>query len=69
VFIALLSVLVFVLARLAPGDPLTAYYGDAVERMSTEQKQAAVQRLALDKPIHEQYFSWVKNALRGDFGL
>jgi peptide/nickel transport system permease protein len=69
VFMAALSLIVFVLARLTPGDPLIAYYGDGVERMSTEQKQAAIERLALDRPIIEQYVSWLAGALRGDFGI
>ena len=69
IFMIILSIIVFVLARLAPGDPLFAYYGDAVDRMSTEQKIKAIERLALDRPIIEQYFNWASNALHGDFGL
>ena len=30
-----LSVLVFCLSRMAPGDPLQSFYGDAVQSMST----------------------------------
>lgn len=59
----------FWLARLAPGDPLAAYYGDAVERMNQAQRVAAMQRLSLDKPIIMQYITWLKNAVQGDFGL
>lgn len=66
---AVLSVIVFVLARLSPGDPLTAYYGDSVEHMSTVQKEAAIERLALDRPIVTQYFSWLSGAFHGDFGI
>ena len=69
VFIIILSIIVFILARLAPGDPLFAYYGEALDHMSTEQKAKAIERLALDRPIIEQYFSWAGNALQGDFGL
>jgi peptide/nickel transport system permease protein len=64
-----LSVLVFALARLAPGDPLLAYYGDALERMSPQQIEAAMTRLSLDRPITEQYLTWAVNALHGDFGI
>ena len=32
--IFLLSVVVFYVARLAPGDPLVSYYGDRVEKMT-----------------------------------
>ncbi|OJT81981.1 hypothetical protein BM534_21595, partial [Clostridioides difficile] len=31
--------IVFYMARLAPGDPLISYYGDGVERMSTQEKR------------------------------
>jgi peptide/nickel transport system permease protein len=68
-FLLLLSIIVFWLARLAPGDPLMAYYGEAVERMSAEQRQEAMMRLSLDKPISEQYFTWLQNALTGDMGI
>jgi peptide/nickel transport system permease protein len=69
VFMLLLSAAVFWLVRLAPGDPLTAYYGEAVERMSEAQRNAAMRRLALDKPIAFQYIGWLADALTGDFGI
>lgn len=34
VSIFLLSVIVFYIARLAPGDPLVSYYGDRAEKMT-----------------------------------
>ncbi len=69
VFLLALSIIVFWLARLMPGDPLTAYYGEAAERMNEEQRAAAMERLSLDQPIATQYFTWLKNALTGDFGI
>lgn len=65
----LLSVVVFYVARLAPGDPLVSYYGDRVEKMSREERAWAEARLGLKDPIHVQYFRWLQNALRGDFGI
>lgn len=65
----LLSVLVFAMSRLAPGDPLYAYYGDRVEKMSTEEQETARERLGLHEPIPAQYVQWVKRAVRGDFGI
>ena len=67
--IFVLSLITFFMARLAPGDPLISYYGDRVERMSTEEKAAAIERLGLDGPIIEQYGDWLKAALHGDFGI
>lgn len=65
----LLSVIVFYCARLAPGDPLQSFYGDAVESMTAAEMQAARARLGLDAPIYIQYGKWLVNAMRGDFGL
>lgn len=64
-----LSLIVFFVSRLAPGDPLKAYYGEAVERMSQEQLIAAEERLGLNDPIIVQYADWLGNALKGDFGI
>ena len=64
-----LSLLVFFVSRLAPGDPLRAYYGEAIERMSSEQLAAAEQRLGLNDPLIVQYGKWAVNALHGDFGI
>lgn len=67
--IFILSVGVFYIARLAPGDPLQSYYGDAVESMTTAELDAARIRLGLDGPIYLQYGKWIGSALQGDFGL
>ena len=37
----LLSILVFYLARQAPGDPLQSFYGDAMESMTEVEREAA----------------------------
>lgn len=65
----ILSIAVFYIARLAPGDPLMSYYGERVEKMSVEEKDAARESLGLNDPIHIQYIRWAKNALKGDFGI
>ena len=64
-----LSLAVFYISRIAPGDPLMSYYGERVEKMSVEEKDAAREKLGLNAPIHTQYFRWVANALHGDFGI
>ena len=38
----LLSLVVFYMSRLAPGDPLRSYYGESVERMSTAERETAM---------------------------
>ena len=64
----LLSLLVFVIAHYAPGDPLRAYFGDRVEKMSVDERAWAEAKLGLDRPVLTQYGIWLQNALRGDFG-
>ena len=50
-----LSVLVFVLLRLAPGDPIDAYVNPA-SPLSPDAMQALRDRLGLDAPLPVQYF-------------
>lgn len=69
IFLLALSVIVFWLSRLAPGDPLAAYYGESLERINESQRIAAISRLSLDKPIAVQYLTWLGNALAGNFGI
>ena len=67
--IFLLSVIVFYVSRLAPGDPLISYYGDRVEKMSPVERQWAEEKLGLRDPMGVQYIRWLNNALHGDFGI
>ena len=67
--VLLLSVLVFYISRLAPGDPLVSYYGDRVEKMTPEERAWAEEKLGLNDPISVQYIRWAGNALHGDFGI
>lgn len=58
------SFIVFFLARLT-GDPLDVL---APVDMGREDEQALREQWGLDKPLPQQYFSFVGNALQGDFG-
>ena len=49
-----------------PGSPVAAMVG---ENATAEQIQAVTIRLGLDRPVHVQYWSWLTNALQGDFGV
>jgi peptide/nickel transport system permease protein len=60
-----LSVIVFGIMALIPGDPALAILGsfatpENVERINRD--------LGLDRPLYEQYFVWVGNLVQGDFG-
>lgn len=67
--VLLLSVVIFYVARLAPGDPLVSYYGDRVEKMSVAEREWAEESLGLNDPIYVQYLRWFQNALKGNFGI
>lgn len=69
VSVIVLSLAVFYVSRLAPGDPLVSYYGDRAEKMTHAEREAAETRLGLNEPIYVQYIKWVQNAARGDFGI
>lgn len=65
----ILSIVIFYISRLAPGDPLMSYYGERVEKMSPEEKEEARGELGLNEPIHVQYVRWLENAAHGEFGI
>ena len=60
-----LSLLVFFWIRALPGDPATALLG---ERATPEAIVAVNKQYGLDKPIYVQYFAYVKQTARGNFG-
>ncbi len=61
----IVAVLVFMMLRLTPGDPAAIIAGDTA---TTEQVTLIRERLGLDRPIWSQFFLWIGNLLRGDFG-
>ena len=64
-----LSIFIFCIARIAPGDPLRSYYGESVERMSEQEKQNARKNLGLDKPLFTQYYIWLNHLAHGELGI
>jgi peptide/nickel transport system permease protein len=62
-----LSMLVFTLLRLAPGDPIDAYVNPNVA-MSQGEMDALRARLGLDQPLPVQYLAWLRTAATGDLG-
>ena len=67
--VLILSVIVFYVSRLAPGDPLVSYYGERTEKMSPQEREWAMNKLGLNEPIHVQYVKWLEQAFHGDFGI
>lgn len=62
-----LSVLVFVLLRLTPGDPIDAYI-DPSTPLSPAAMADLRERLGLDRPLPLQYVGWLQQALQGNLG-
>lgn len=69
VSIFILSLAVFVMSRLAPGDPLVSYYGERAEKMSPGEREWAEDKLGLNDTVAVQYIRWLQRAVRGDFGI
>ena len=58
------SLVVFTLIHLAPGDPLSAVVGEADQKMLAEMRAS----FGYDKPLPVQYFLWLGSTLTGDMG-
>ena len=59
------TLVLFVLIRLTPGDPVQIEFG--IEA-TPDQVEAKRKELGLDRPIAVQYADWVQRMFRGDFG-
>jgi peptide/nickel transport system permease protein len=64
--IILISIFVFGMQKLLPGDPVLAMAG---EERDPEVIAFLREKYHLNDPIAVQYFSWISNALRGDLGI
>jgi len=63
--LSLVSVLVFLLTRLAAGDPIAVLLGD---QASLEDIAQARQRYGLDQPLTSQFILWLGEVLKGNLG-
>jgi len=63
--VILVSILVFLMMRLIPGDPAAVLLGPDA---TPEQISLMRVKMGLDRPIWVQYLIWVSNIARGDFG-
>ncbi len=67
----LISIISFVIINLPPGDYMTTYIAELESQGHTgarEQVMMLEQRYGLDRPIYSQYWMWITNFVRGDFG-
>jgi len=63
-----ISVIVFLITRLAPGDPIRLYTFGALN-VTEEDIQGLRAYYGLDKPLAIQYVNWIWQVLHGDFGM
>ena len=66
----IVSLMVFFVIRLLPGDPLIIYIAQSaqLQAMPPEMIDQLRHQYGLDKPIMVQYVNWIANMFRGDFG-
>ena len=60
-----LSVLVFVLARVLPGDPARMALGPRAPQSTVDLLRV---QLRLDQPLYAQYFYWIVDVFHGNLG-
>ena len=60
-----ITIIVFLIMSLIPGDPATAILGSYATPENVEKLN---RDLGLDKPMVQRYFFWLSNMLTGDFG-
>lgn len=65
----IVSLVVFLVMRLLPGDPVLMYLSqEQVESLTEEQIEQTKIKFGLDKPLMLQYVDWVNGIFHGDFG-
>jgi hypothetical protein len=63
------SIVVFVVLRILPGDPLVAIFGaEGFTRISEAERARYMADLGLSDPLPVQYLHWVQDILRGHLG-
>ncbi len=62
-----LSMIIFLLVHLAPGDPALAFVSE--QNNDPEVLEQIREDLGLNQPIPVQYVKWLGNLVQGDFGL
>jgi peptide/nickel transport system permease protein len=61
-----LSILIFIIARIMPGDPARMAVGARAPQWVVDNLR---EQMHLTEPLYIQYFYWLRDALRGDFGI
>lgn len=65
----IISFVSFELMNLAPGDPAEAILTSQGAVVTADVLESTRIEMGLDKPVFQQYLNWMKNCLKGDFGI
>src|SRR4030081_1744436 len=65
VVFVIVSILAFVLMHSVPGGP----FDETNQPLPPAAKENILHKYGLARPLYEQYFLYMSNALRGDFGI
>jgi peptide/nickel transport system permease protein len=70
IVLVMVTILVFTVMRLLPGDPIILYLGqNDLSNFTEEQINEFRHEFGLDRPLVVQYYNWVSGTLHGDFGI
>lgn len=64
----IISVMIFLLMRVLPNDPIYSMAGEDGEALTPEIRAAMMRDLGLDRPLPIQYLRWLGGMLTGDWG-
>lgn len=66
--VLILTIIVFVIMRLIPGDPALAILNDGEGNYTQQELDNLRHELGTDRPMVVQYVDWIGGVLKGDFG-
>tara|TARA_B110000014_G_C20079316_1_gene563754 strand:+ start:449 stop:1408 length:960 start_codon:yes stop_codon:yes gene_type:complete len=65
------SILIFFIMRILPGDVIDAMVTDETGSLvfTEQERESIMESLGLNRPVHIQYLSWMKDVFTGDLGF
>jgi peptide/nickel transport system permease protein len=70
IVLLLVTIFIFLVMRLLPGDPLMLYLGQSeIENISPESMAILKHQYGLDRPLPMQYINWIGGVVRGNLGV
>lgn len=63
------SIIIFVVMRLLPGDLLAVMYGEGATKLTDADRARIMQELHLSDPLYQQYLRWMHDLASGKLGV